>query len=84
MLQAGFDYLYNGLEMYIANATSFLEPAGKLLLGTGNFADHSKIDRLCKKYKYKPVKIQSFVMPLTLQGRVLNEYYILELKDIRK
>lgn len=79
LLQAGFDYHYQGLEAYIANARTFLRPNGKLLLGTGNFANFPEINRLCRKHTYTPKIIRRETTPLTPRKQMINEYFVLEL-----
>lgn len=48
--RASFDPLYEGLESYIRDGHSFLKRNGKLLLGSGNFADLDEVRRIMQKY----------------------------------
>lgn len=46
--RTGFDPLFQGLTRYATEGHSHLNPAGKLLLGTGNFADLDDMRRIMK------------------------------------
>ena len=80
LLQGGFDYNYNGLKRYIEEAHKYLKKNGRLLLGTGNFADLKEIKRLASKYNYKMVLLKKIKMPLAVKSYLNNDYRIYELK----
>jgi len=77
----GFDPQFHGFEEYIKNGHNFLEKDGKLLLGSGNFADLSDMRKILKKnnrqmnllrWVHKPVK--------NLKGGEFNTYNIYEIR----
>jgi len=82
LLQAGFDYQYHSLEKYIKGADKFLKKDGRLLLGTGNFADLDAVKYLAIKYGYEMILITSKRTPLAVQSFIDNEYRIYELKKL--
>ena len=76
LLKAGFDFQYESLEKYIAEARDHLTEEGKLLLGTGNFADQTEIARLAKKHDYKITVLDKVILPLEQNGSFENELYL--------
>ena len=80
LLRGGFDYNYSGLKKYIQGAHKYLKKDGRLLLGTGNFADLKEIKRLASKYNYKMVLLKKIKMPLAVKSYLNNDYRIYELK----
>lgn len=82
LFQAGFDYQYQSLEKYIKDAHKHLKKDGKLLLGTGNFADLNEIERISNKYRYKMILLKQIKKPLAVKSFVDNKYCIYELKPI--
>ncbi len=82
LLQAGFDYNYQGLEKYIKDAEKFLKKNGRLLLGTGNFADLDAIKDIARQYGYEIILIKSIRTPLAIESFVDNEYQIYEMKKL--
>ena len=63
LLKAGFDYKYKDLERYFAEAHEHLNSNGRLLLGTGNLALLSEIERLAAKYGYKMILLERIEIP---------------------
>lgn len=80
LLKAGFDYNYQALEGYIAGAAAHLAPGGRLLLGTGNFADLATIEKLTSKHGYAMALVRQTKLPIEPGSELLNEYLIYELK----
>lgn len=80
LLRAGFDYHYEGLRKYISQAKQHLNSNGKLLLGTGNFADSDCIERIANENSYKISIIAQTTLPLRKDERneFENKYLILE------
>lgn len=78
LLRGGFDFQYKSLEKYIAGAHLHLNPNGKLLLGTGNFALLSKIKELAAKYDYKMKLLKKVEIPLAADSSIDNDYRIYE------
>jgi len=81
LFQAGFDYQYKSLEKYIKGAHEYLKKDGKLLLGTGNFADLNEIERLANKYGYEMVLLKQIKKLLAVESFVDNKYCIYELRS---
>jgi methylase of polypeptide subunit release factors len=86
LLKSGFDFQYQGLEQYISEAHFHLNPKGRLLLGTGNFARLSEVKKLSAKYNYKLKLLKKISMPLTAGNTIENNYRVYELvkKSINK
>lgn len=80
LLQGAFDYDYNSLKKYIRGAHKYLKKNGRLLLGTGNFADLKEIKRIASKYNYKMILLKKVKIPLTAKNFPDNQYRIYELK----
>lgn len=78
LLQAGFDYKYRGLEQYIRGAKNHLKKNGRLLLGTGGFADLKKIRQIAEKNNYRIKILERGSVPLEKGSQLKNEYIIYE------
>jgi len=78
--RAGFDYKYGGLEEYITKARKHLLPGGRLLVGTGNFADFETIKKIAKKNNYKMKLLEKIAQPLGrgIKSKIKNEFLIYE------
>ena len=84
LLKSGFDYKYNSLDKYIAEAHLHLNPTGRILLGTGNFALLSEIKKIATKYGYKMKLLRKIEIPLATDSDVINDYRIYEFKKVNK
>lgn len=78
LLKSGFDFKYEGLEKYISGADAYLNPGGRILLGTGNFALLPEIEKLAGKYNYKMELIKKIEMPLAADSSIDNDYRVYE------
>jgi release factor glutamine methyltransferase len=80
LLKAGFDYKYKSLSKYISGAKEHLLPKGRLLIGTGGFADLIRMKELAKKNNYKIKVLEKISVPLEdgIKSKIKNEYIILE------
>ena len=81
LLRAGFDYEYQSLTRYIAEARRYLTPGGRLLLGTGNFADLSKVHSIAASHGYRPFLLASKEFPVGPCSSLRNVYHIYELQS---
>ncbi|MBD3354369.1 methyltransferase [Candidatus Woesearchaeota archaeon] len=82
LLKAGFDYKYESLEKYISQASEYLLDDGKLLLGTGNFADIDEIKRIAKENSYSLELLRKTECPLEHGGDMINEFMIYNIKKL--
>lgn len=48
---------YRSIEAYLANASVYLRPGGRLLLGMGSFANWRMFEGLMRKYRYRSVSV---------------------------
>jgi len=78
LLKSGFDFQYKSLERYISEAHLHLNPNGRFLLGTGNFALLSEIKLIAVKYKYKMKLLEKVKIPLAADSSIDNDYRIYE------
>lgn len=90
LLKAGYDKHYNSLKRYVKEAGNYLTNKGRLLLGTGNFADLKKIKEIAKDNNYSLVLLKKALLPVS-EGRnikkggdIKNEYRIYEFVPLRK
>ena len=80
LLKAGFDFQYQGLERYIRGAEKHLNLHGRILLGTGNFADLEEIERIAEARRYTLALLKKESFPIEKGSDLLNDYRIYELK----
>lgn len=78
LLKAAFDYKYQSLEKYISEAKNHLTSSGKLLLGTGNYADLERISHLASQYNYKLNLLAKETFPISENHSITNDYRIYE------
>lgn len=78
MLRAGFDYQYRGVKEYINRGRDFLEPGGKLLLGTGGFADLNEINSYAEQCGYHVQEIARKTFPIEHGSDLMLSYIIFE------
>ena len=78
LLQSGFDFQYASLEKYIGEAHRYLNPNGRLLLGTGNFALLSEVEQIAAKHNYKMLLLEKVKIPLAADSSIDNDYRIYE------
>jgi release factor glutamine methyltransferase len=84
LLRAGFDYQYQTLERYISEGRDYLREGGKLLLGTGEIADLSEIERLAAAHGCELILLRKATFPLEPGGEVTTDYRIYECKEQRR
>jgi len=77
--KAGFDKNYQELRKYISGAKAHLSTNGKLLLGTGSFADLEEIKKIAEENGYVLTLIVKKSLPFTAGSDIPNEYFIYEL-----
>ena len=82
LLRAGFDYQYESLEKYVAQARTYLRPKGDLLLGSGNFADIAEIERIAERNNFSLEILQEKECSLTEKSSILNRYIIYLLRNL--
>lgn len=80
LLKSGFDFNYESLEKYISGANKYLNPGGRLLLGTGNFARLDKVEEIARKYGYEMKLLERVEIPLAADSSIENDYRIYELE----
>jgi len=76
--RAAFDPNFNGLEFYVSKGHEFLNPEGRLLLGTGNFADLDRIFNIIEKYGSWEL-IDYCHKPFDAKGGDLNTFNIYQI-----
>lgn len=77
----GFDYEYQALRKYITQADKFLASDGKLLLGTGTFAELSAIQEMASSVDRDFILFNRAQFPLEQGGAALTEFQIYELRE---
>jgi len=81
LLKAGFDPAYASLKKYIQFAYQMLEPHGKLLLGTSNFARLDLIRVFAKECGYAMILLKKIKLPLAYRRiNFDNDYRIYSFK----
>ncbi len=80
LLRAGFDYRYESLEKYVAQARSHLSVEGELLLGSGNFADIAEIEKIAARHDFSLEIIQRTERLLTEKSTLSNSYVLYQFK----
>jgi len=80
LLKAGFDYHYDSLRKYVSQAHLHLATGGRLLLGSGIFADKKEIQAIAKEHGYELKKLEEVDIPLSTRSDLDNGYFIYELK----
>lgn len=82
LLKAGFDFKYESLEKYIAEAKNHLMPSGKLLLGTGNYADLERINEIASSHHYSLKLLTKEIFPISENHTITNDYRIYEFIEL--
>lgn len=77
--RASFDPLYQGLEKYVKDGHRFLNKGGKLLLGSGNFADLDDMREVMGKHGCEMNLIHYIHRPVKARSGELNTYNIYEI-----
>lgn len=80
LLKAGFDFNYESLEKYISETENHLSNNGRLLLGTGDFADLDYINTLSENNNRKMTLLKQTELPLDNYSKIMNRLMIYELK----
>jgi release factor glutamine methyltransferase len=75
----GFDFNYNGLREFIQNGHRYLNNDGKLLLGSGSFAEIESIIEFAAEVGLSCNAIKSATYPLEQGGHALTEFTIYEI-----
>ena len=78
LLRAGFDTNYASLRKYVVGARNYLSSKGRLLLGTGSFADIDEIQKIAEENKYNLNLLREAEFPVEEGSKVLNKYLIYE------
>lgn len=79
-LRACFDPLFQGLKKYVKDGHGFLKKGGKLLLGSGNFADLNEIRKIVEKHKCEMSLLHYVHRPFKGKCGELNTYNIYEIR----
>ncbi len=82
LLRSCFDYQYASLKKYISEARNHLRPHGKLLLGTGNYAELNKIEKIAETYGYEMLLMAKKDLPISSGHPIVNDYRIYEIKEV--
>lgn len=82
LLRAGFDYHYESLEKYVAQARSYLSTNGKLLLGSGNFADSAEIEKIAARHEFSLEMLRKTERPLIKGSTLPNSYVLYQFKNL--
>lgn len=80
LLRAGFDYQYESLEKYVAQARSYLSERGDLLLGSGNFADSAEIEKIAARHDFSLEMLRRIERPLIEKSTLPNSYVLYRFK----
>lgn len=80
LLRAGFDYRYESLEKYVAQARSYLSERGDLLLGSGNFADSAEIEKIAARHDFSLEMLRRIERPLIEKSTLPNSYVLYQFK----
>src|SRR5436305_14702955 len=78
LYQAGFDYKYNAITRYIQQGSNYLTAGGRLLLGTGTFAECSRIDQLALAAGCSTNVLKSEIVSLQPNGIIQTQFRIVE------
>ncbi len=78
LAMSGFDYQYEGIKGYINRAKDYLSSNGRLLLGTGTFAELSRIDEIARQSNYIVRILKREVVSLQPGGKLKTEFRIIE------
>jgi release factor glutamine methyltransferase len=78
--RACFDPLFQGLEKYVKDGHRFLNKDGKLLLGSGNFADLDDMRKIMDKHGCEMNLIHYIHRPFKARSGELNTYNIYEIR----
>lgn len=83
-MRACFDPLFRGLEEYVQDGHQFLNKGGKLLLGSGNFADLGDMKEIMDRHRCEMRLIHFIHRPIKVRSGRFNTYNIYEIirKDI--
>jgi 16S rRNA G1207 methylase RsmC len=82
LLRSGMDFHYDSLRGYIEGASKHLMPGGKLLLGTGDSADLTTIERIAVSCGYTPLALKSATMLLEQGGNQTITYMIYQFERL--
>jgi len=78
--RACFDPLYQGLEKYVKDGHRFLNEGGKLLLGSGNFADLDDMRKIMDKHGCEMNLIHYIHRPFKARSGELKTFNIYEIR----
>ncbi len=78
-MRACFDPLFQGLEKYVREGHRFLRKNGRLLLGSGNFADLDDMREIMDRYGRRMNMIHYIHKPFKGQSGEANTYNIFEI-----
>jgi len=80
VLRGGLDCMYEGLKKFIKNSKKFLNPNGKVLLGTGSPARIDKIKKFAELYDYEIKFLEKAAISMEKEKHLEVELSIYELK----
>jgi release factor glutamine methyltransferase len=75
---SGKDYRYRSLEAYLSGARQHVEKGGRILLGTGDSADVTRVIELALKFRMNVNVVDKAEMPLRPNGSLMVTYYLCE------
>jgi len=78
LLRAGFDHEYHGVKQYLREGHKYLSPGGKLLLGTGGFADREEINSFARECEYSIREVCRQEFPIEHGADLMLSYIIYE------
>jgi release factor glutamine methyltransferase len=84
LLKAGLDYKYKSLNKYISQARKHLKSQGKLLIGTGNYADLKEMKKIASRNFYKLKLLDEINLPIEkgASNKLKNKFFIYEFINI--
>ncbi len=80
LLRAGFDYEYEATKRYFSEGRKYLTVNGKLLLGTGSFAEIEYLEDVADKLDLRMILIAKKSFPILDGGYFINDFFIYEIK----
>lgn len=78
LLRVGFDHDYRGVKQYLCEGHQHLVQGGKLLLGTGGFADREEINAFARECGYEVREVCRHDFPIEHGSDLMLSYIIYE------
>jgi 16S rRNA G1207 methylase RsmC len=82
IMRACFDPLFRGFEEYVKNGFKYLKNDGRLLLGSGNFADLDEMRKILSEHNCKLHLLDFIHRPFKATSGELKTFNIYEIKKI--